>query len=451
MPSTTNSVNIVVARRCELIGSRRGFFASAVEWLTLPDGYIDWIWRLVGLCGISCGLYDLFGIQRTGGLANPFVVPSWRVGEHLLYLPIPPGWLSALLISAYFVSCLAMLAGARKKIFLLAPIAIPVYFGSMEGMLADYATSWLCMALLCHGKKVSFARRLIQVQLAICYACSVLQKVTMPSFLRGDSLAAFSHSLSAMNPFWLRVVLKLNPHHNPFMVLAWAVVLVEAFLCFALFLPSTRKLGTWVGIVFHAGLGLVMNWGVLLFVIYLIPQYLAFFDRRGSREEDRSADTTLKDSAREPQAGTALTAVAAFVLIIVWLAIPLRLYFMPEHPFSEMSLQDRRPWSYAMYVVCSESDPNLMQASYVDRSGVTRKILPVGRMSKISTDNGLYAMARYIRGQHPEAGRINIAAYIWMDRKWWQKKTLEAENGKTTIHWSRCTDADLPNSKSPGR
>lgn len=331
---------------------------------------------------------------------------------------------------------MALALGFRNNLFLLVPISVIAYFGSLDLSLASshYVVLLFCcfIALLFDKPGSSPARRLIQVSTAICYGATVLQKLTFPGFINGDSLAAFAREEWVMRPFLLHFISRVNPPHEFFCALSLAVMLVEGFLCFALFFRKTRTLAIFTGILLHASMAIVMNVGstIVVFSLTMMASYLAFLEpkERASQPPENHVhqDDLLVRNHRAQQVRRRLgTSLMALALLGLWLILPLRIYFWPGHPVSSLTLQDRRPWTFDMFVV--DNSVRDVRVSYVDSSGTVHQVMPVGRMHYAQSDNELYALAQYVQHTHPDAERIAVEAVIGFNQRRWLQKTLRKE------------------------
>lgn len=399
------------------------------QWLVLPPGYTDVIRRMLGGAGIFYGSLWPVCFRK---MLQPYFVPTLAFGPNLINLPPPSPGVLPIVATAYFVSCFGLLLGYRNKVLLLVPFVVLTYYASMEILYGDYILSMLCITLFFDSPKRSLTRRLIQLVLGMFYGFSALQKLLFPGFLSGDSLEAFAHERWVLYPFWSHVLMRLNPPHEFFFVVSWGAIILESFLAFAFFFKETRRMALWAGIIFHFAIAITMNVGLISLIMTTL--YFAFLERR---KEPISRDIAADYVANHPR-----TVAIACSLILIWFLVPLRIYAWPAHPFTQLSMADRRVHTYAYFVVDSFADPKRTSAFYEDSQGVRHAVALQGRMRQPDSDNELYAMCQYIRNAHPEATRVMIDTWISMNRRWWRLKRLRYERGRYSIDYRSVSNAE---------
>ena len=416
------------------------------DWLVLPAGRLSLIRRLLGICAI---LTAWLTIQFLNVTAHPYAVPTWCVGPHCFTFPVPPMMVTKLFMVAYFVSCSALIAGCRNKIFLFAPIAALVYYGCLDISVATvYSTVLLTflIAFLFENGNESLTRRLMQLSTAICYGCSALRKLTLFAYLSGSSLAAVAHDPMTMSFFALKVVSKLNPSHEFSLLLSWVVILVEAFLCVGLFFERTRKPALWLGFIMQGVMACLLNPIGDLYSMVMAVGLLSFVKSAPPEDlHETESNSSSPSGCFRPHKASIM---AAFACLAIWLAMPLRVYCSTD-PFNQVALQDYHPWSFDMFAI--QRTPVNVHASIVDAEGVDHPINPHQRMCYAQCELEIYALADYIRRLYPEARQIKVDALLSINSQWWQKKTLnvQTDSGKCALRTESLTAVNEDQLKGP--
>ena len=144
---------------------------------------------------------------------------------------------------------------------------------------------------------------------------------------------------------------------------------------------------------------------------------------RKKKETEKKSDQSHSESAeiaqfaRHPIKTTvAVAALAALILI------PARIYYLPGPPADLLTLFDRTPWTFGMFLM--RQNVEAVDISYDDKSGAVHKIEPSGRIKTISNDNELLALAHYVHSQAPEATAIRINDQIIINERRRILKTL---------------------------
>lgn len=418
-------------------GEVGGVPAAFLSWLVLPRGYTNWLWRLLGICGLVDGLQVHNWMAYS---AVPYIVPAWRFGSNLLNLPVLPHSLIDPLFTLYFSACAAMALGLRSKLVLLVPIATLSYFCCLDLMVGSlHFTILLCcffISLLFDRPGLSLTRRLIQLCIAFCYGYSVLQKLSVPLFREGYSLAAHASDGWFMKPYWFDAARNAHPSHEFYVGLSAAVILTEAFLCVALFPRVTRSLGVLVGIIFHGIMATLMHWWIGVFTLVTWSSYFAFL-------EPKEQQPTMSPALGSPESTAArrefilkhrTSVCAAVALLLLWFCVPLRIYFWNDRPTDTITILDRRPWTFAMFVTAEV--PNGISASYTDEFGQRHHVEPVGRMVRAKSDNELYALANYIFRTYPNARTVNVQTDMSIDEIYCLRKILYGVRSGKSITFS---------------
>ena len=177
-----------------------------------------------------------------------------------------------------------------------------VYLGLLLGGLlacSPCGCAWSLDALIAralnrtpHGVQSLAASRLIQLQVLIVYAWSVLNKLRpsfldgwtlqqeLPHTLGGGLLASFMLDARAAPLPWLAAILDSDALMS---AAAWTVVAVEAFLTLGLPNRRLRPYAMCCGLLLH--LGIVLTLGIFTFGCLMVSSYVLFRDPRSSPPE----------------------------------------------------------------------------------------------------------------------------------------------------------------------
>jgi hypothetical protein len=310
-----------------------------------------------------------------------------------------------------------MLAGWRRKWVIAIPFLIGTYFGFRD--LWTMGSHFLILiwtylfALLLETKGRSASRRIIQISIFFCYFYSAVQKLLCPDFTLGYSLQAEISDGWALNELW-RSWLRLEPPMIFWQLFAWLTVFAEAYIAFALFSPKLRRSAFILGIVFHLGISLFLDWYISLFSLAALISYLAFVDRKSEAVNPEYVSGSAPGSRLE-HAG-----VLAFVALMT--AVPLRIYFFPERPLNTIVMLDRTPWSYCMFL--DRTDTKSVQIRYKTEAGRWYDVPVTGRTRFAVIDSEVYSIANWVFQQHPEAQQVTVRLELEINRRWTQVKQL---------------------------
>jgi Vitamin K-dependent gamma-carboxylase len=405
-----------------------GLLGKLQEWLYLPPGFTDPLRRCTGLCSLIilvmvAGWTWSFG----SGVAVPYCVPAWRWQDHLLVLPMPPEWLFISLFTAAILSCLWLMFGSRKKVFIWIILAVFGYFGSRE--LCSISSNWasidvcLLVALLFDRPEQSCTRRLIQISICFCYLFSALQKIFYPDFLNGNSFAAQFENGFMIRPLFVPFIKSLALPMIAWQVASWLTIAFETYLGLALFSKKLRKQALILGTAFHVAIVVFLIDYIITFSLVMLTGYLAFIDR----EQDEQSASAFRTKPLE--FALALAFIAAISLI------PLRLYVWPGRSPDTIVQFDRAPWTYNMFVL--RADTKAFNIKFKDANGQWREIVPVGRMKYASSDNELYSLRNYIFATYPGTTEIQADLKLRINERWDLEKTMHATAGGDALVTAR--------------
>lgn len=115
-----------------------------------------------------------------------------------------------------------------------------------------------------------YSLRLLQVQLAIIYVCTVWVKAPDAAWRNGDLMAYFMMSLYSRLPsaewaWWGRTSV----------LMTWSTLLMELCIPLLLFNKRLRRAGLLMGLLLHGGIAATSTIG--MFSLAMLPLYAAFF------------------------------------------------------------------------------------------------------------------------------------------------------------------------------
>ncbi|MGH9550541.1 MAG: hypothetical protein ACRD3W_14270, partial [Terriglobales bacterium] len=130
-------------------------------------------------------------------------------------------------------------------------------------------------------------------------------------------------------------------------------------------------------------------------------------------------------SGTQPEPGRKKSALVFAGLWILFMAVvPMRMIFWNGRPLTTMSLEDRQPWSWAMFLMRTE--PEKLDISYEDRAGQWHQITarPPSRLATAKSDTELYALRDYLLRLYPDAKEIKVDLLLKVNERRHQHKTL---------------------------
>jgi len=248
---------------------------------------------------------------------------------------------------------------------------------------------------------------LMQVAIVSCYLLGVLQKLSYPDFWQGYSFSSFFADGYAANnlvkPFFAALVLPL-PAWAAF---SWLVLALETALGLGLCFAKTRLATAIIGVLFHGGIMLTMEPLIAIFTIVMWTGYLAFF----ARPKGEAAPILTEEQARAGK----LTTIFSALLIMLMILMPLRIY-LPGGPDNQvLTLFDRTPWSYGMFIMRQKVEA--VHLAVTEPTGVSHCIKATGVMLDCSTENDLIEAINYARKSYPGAAQARAETIITVNQR----------------------------------
>jgi len=401
--------------------------AKLRDWLYQSEGLIPLFSRLVGLISLPIGgVVWFFSHSGCGGdlYPGPFNVPAWRIGSYLVPVPLPPEPVSIIIFALFGLAAVLLIVGKNSRPLYIYMASVLAYYCSRDFFVC--MLHWvllnflflLALAFRCKNatgakeppaESRSPARRLIQLTICSCYLFGVLQKLFYPDWCQGLSLeAAFYDGFAVTAPFRPLFI------DHPLPLSVWQanaifLLFAETFIGLGLFFKPTRIAACILGFFLHGGILVMMDPLLSLFSLEMWLGYLAFFEKR-----HKKAQALTPEQTTPPQAAPIKTALALAYLALI-LIMPLRIYFLPGPPPELLTLFERTPWTFGMFLMRQKQES--LDIAYEDQGGVRHVVEPSGRMKTASNDNELIAIAKYIFEQHPEAKKVSVNALIVVNER----------------------------------
>ena len=415
-----------------------------VDWLFLPNTHLGWTSRLTGFAALP--ILAVVWVWSHGG-HGPTNIPAWRIGPHLLYLPLPPESVNHLAFLMAAVAGVVMVLGFKNKLWPLTIAIVIGYYGATDWVACGchfIVLEWITLiALLFENQERSATRRIIQVSTVICYLYTGLQKLLFPDFRDGYSFEATFADGWGLNELWRHVLPVAHLGHGFWVFMSWATIVGEFSLGLGLCFPKTRKATAMCAILFHVAISALLDLFISMFSLVMWAGLTTFFDEKDTKKRGDTSTSTV-DSANFIT--TLLTpkinvqASLAAVLLAVLVFFPLRIYFYPGRPVDKLGFFDRSPWSFCMFLARQET--TRLDAKYQDAEGQWHDH-PIGKSERwggISSDNETYALAAYMFKVHPDAKRVRIETDILLNGRLPQEKVLERsrsdDSQEISVHFS---------------
>ncbi len=362
----------------------------------------------------------------------PYNVPTWLMNWHFLAVPLPPEPVNILFFALYTVAALALMAGVQRRTLYLFMAAVILYYCAREWLVACF--HWiilpfcflLALALDDSKSDKTPSRRLIQVAIVSCYLFGVLQKLTYPDFWQGYSFSSFFADGFAANGIFKPLFASLKMPLFAWLAFSWTILVVETYLAVGLCFAKTRLATAITGVLFHGGIMVTMEPIIGIFSLVMWTGYLAFFNKRQKTEAASATNTEPVNLSL-----SALNMVLCAALIALMLLMPLRIY-LPGGPANDvLTLFDRTPWTYGMFIMRQEvNGVNIA----VTVSGEPIYIRPTGWVLQGSTNNDLIAAANYAVKLYPQASLVKVQTIITVNQRrnvlktlLWQKEAASVE------------------------
>lgn len=421
-------------------------FDSLFSFFLLSEEGLDVLSRIMGLLSVySC--FEIF--KRLNWLREEYQVESWWWRDQCLSLP-DSETLAIILLCICAITGIAMAFGVKGKI---APAVVALCVGYLTCLDVNIAfphsfflTIWVCVALLFRRAGKSVTRRLIQLALFACYSLSALQKVFTPQFIQGHSLAALKYGPN-LDTWVLKVVSQLPSSSELWQLVAIFVVVVELALALGLWHSKSRKFALIGIIVFQSLILLTMDPRILPLHLMICLCCLSFvnpiaIERRFGwllKRVEAPACSALASEVPDYTPPGVVYKTLTILATAILFAIPLRIYFYPN-AFEQMSMMDRRPWTFCMFVC--------LEGRYKTSIVLKRKdgdlvwVKPRGRMAYLSSDSDLLALAKYLEKTYPGVLEIKIESQYDVnmtntDHKVLTAKAAQSGNFLHHISWRR--------------
>jgi hypothetical protein len=388
---------------------------KVVDWLYLPDALVEVISRLVGV--ISLPVAATVWIWTHAGCVGtyypqPFNVPTWRFGTSLLPVPLPPEPINIAVFVLFAAASLLLIFGKWYRPLYIYMASVLAFYTAREFFVCCLhwvLLNFLFLAALSFRAKDpagrSPTRRLIQLTVASCYIFGVLQKIFYPDFWQGLSLeAAFYDGFAVTAPFKSFFI----EHQLPmsfWSASAVLLILVESAVAVGLFFKKTRLAACALGLVLHGGIVVMMEWVLAIFSLEMWTGYLAFFDAKEKTKNTVTAEPgpeKIPPSFKPSPLKTALSLI--FIALLIFM--PLRIYYLPGPPADLLTLFERTPWGFGMFLMRQKVEE--LNIAFEDSHGQTHNVEASGRMHTASNDNELIAIAAYVSKNNPDARCIRI-------------------------------------------
>ncbi|HIA50908.1 MAG TPA: hypothetical protein EYN91_02320 [Candidatus Melainabacteria bacterium] len=415
---------------------------SLFDFFLLSEDGLDELNRITGLLSLLV-CWHLF--KSLNWLKAEYQVETWWWQDQCLALPDSES-LAIILLCLCSLAGAAMLVGVRGKLPPLLVAGCIAYITSLDANLAFphsfFLTIWICVALVFRREGRSASRRLIQLSVFACYFLSGLQKLFTPQFISGHSLEALIFGNSVQN--WVfHLINQIHPDPVFWKAISILVVVAELLFSLGLWHRKTQIFAVAGIIVFQSLVFATMDPLIAPLHLTVFAACIAFvnpFAKRpmfdwlrktiGSREESSIAEI------QKPGTFYKMFAVIATTILF---AIPLRIYFYPD-AFVRMSLMDRRPWTFCMFVS--------LEGRYKTSIVLKRKdgnlvwFQPRGRMAYLSSDTDMLALAKYLEKTNPRVVELKIESQYDVnmtntDHKVLTAKADQSGNFKHHITWRR--------------
>ncbi len=193
-------------------------------------------------------------------------------GLALFGLGLRPRWVGPVLVLCLFPGCFEIGPRRSRQILLFALLA----FSLVASDTRRFPIPWRPAGRVHRSAGPIWPIRLIQLQLALCYAVNAVAKLT-PEYLDGSVLILLSEQRSNFLVDLSDGNLYLGPLVVPTWLCAVGTVLVESALAVGFWFRRTRLATAAMGVAFHMGLKLIVAIGFLdwasmfLYSAFLLP------------------------------------------------------------------------------------------------------------------------------------------------------------------------------------
>lgn len=354
--------------------------------------------RLTGLFLLCIMPLQLFVVFFFG----PYHVPAWRLGHEFICFPEPPTWLSVLVWSLYSAACLALVFGKGNRLIPIFLFSVWFYYQSLDRYIFHSSfvilLSLYLLAFAIDRKPRSLSRLLIRIAVSSCYIFSAAHKFH-PEFLSGLTMYDMLGQGNLLRPELLDTIRWLNLPRWFTNTATYLVIALEFFIGLGLWFKSTRIYAVCCGVFMHLAFTIMIP-GIELFAPIAWTGYLAFFESKNKSANSRSL------AFAKPPADIFVMAAASFLCVFM----PARFFFLPRYEYLQMSLYDRVPWGFSMFLFHEEIKS--VQVRYQTADERWQEVQLSGRMAASSSDSDLVALAYYIARIHPQALRILVRSTL---------------------------------------
>ncbi len=358
-------------------------------------GYLDLMKILIGLCLIGILPLELFIVFGYG----PYHVPAWRIGQHFFVFPEPAIWVSVVVWLLYFCACICMVIGKGGRLVPFLLFAVWLYYQTLDRHI--FQSSFVIMmsvyllAFSIDRRPRSLSRVLIRVAVSTCYIFAGLHKLH-PEFFSGLTMYRLLSVGEMIRPELLPLIRSMNLSRFACEMCTYLVVMMELFIGIGLWFKPLRKAAVATGVVLHLSLTFFIP-GIELFAPVMWTGYLAFFDKR--------RDALSVDLSKRVYSRPLAEALLAIIVSIMCVVMPARLFFASPYNYLHMSLYDRVPWGFSMFLFTENIK---YVAASVREKGNWVNVALEGRMPNSSSRSDLIAMSYYLAKTHPQADCVRV-------------------------------------------
>lgn len=298
---------------------------------------------------------------------------------------------------AYAAAAVLLLLGLRNRFVPLFLFLVWLYYGTIERDIFQSSfviiSAIFLLAYAIDRRPRTLSRRVIQVAISSCYIFSALNKFH-PEFLSGLTLHELLGKGFLMRPELLPAINWLTLPTWFTTNLSYLVIAIEAFIGVGLWFKPIRVAAAVSGVILHSFFALLFPSGELSFIIASIG-YLAFF-------ENRFVAASRTPVYPKPIFDLLICAGACLICLIM----PARFFVLSNYEYEHMSLYDRIPWGFAMFLY--HENLAFMKVEIETSDGRIEDIPLQGRMLSGASTSEIISLAYYIAKTHPEAKAILI-------------------------------------------
>ncbi len=381
--------------------------------------YFILITRITGFC-LLCFSWSM--LKRLIFSNNLFVIPTFRFGTNLIYLPHNLN-ISFLLLLIYAILSILLIAGKRSKIIIAGLLIILGYFYCLDlyianGTFVTFLLAYLISILL--YKEQSFSSLIIiKFTVISCYLYSVIQKIVQSDFISGNTVQYLITSHYSLRPIFTSLFNQINTIPYFAIIISYFTIIIEIFIPFGLCFQQTRKTAIISGLIFHGIIAILFYYPIYIFSIIITTGYLAFLIKPNHK-------IPIIDQIKNHKLRFSFSLITILYLIIM----PLRIYFFTKTPCQYLSFMDRSPWSLAMYLflenknhitaICTKNDSSKYEIPTPSTLG--------------NSNNELLAYADYIQNKQKDLKSVKLNCQIEVNGKpFIEKEIIENTNGSKSI------------------